>query len=202
RCNFQEADLSNSDFSFSDLGGANFSNATLDGVEFMRTRFDETTVFPPSFVPPVGLEWKGAGPRPGSPAPPPPPKSRTLDFDAFPQQLNNKVEQARMQKAGAMLKAERFQLFAEVKDDALVGVVKSQTSADLVYSCRLAADGAFGCCTQNLRPCGGLRGALCKHLLVLIIGLAKAGQLDSATVDHWIDLSRGKKPAIEEEAMS
>ena len=53
-----------------------------------------------------------------------------------------------------------------------MGVVKSQSSKDLVYSCRLAADGAFGCCTQNLRPCGGLRGALCKHLLVLIVGLA------------------------------
>jgi hypothetical protein len=107
-----------------------------------------------------------------------------------------------MQKAGAMLKAERFQLFAEVKDDSLVGIVKSQTNKDLVYSCRLAADGAFGCCTQNLRPCGGLRGALCKHLLVLIVGLARAGQLDAATVDHWIDLSRGKKPAIDQDTMS
>lgn len=107
-----------------------------------------------------------------------------------------------MQKAGSMLKAERFQLFAEVKDDSLAGIVKSQTSKDLVYSCRLASDGTFGCCTQNLRPCGGLRGALCKHLLVLIVGLAKAGQLDSATVDHWIDLSKSQKPAIDEDSMT
>jgi len=48
-----------------------------------------------------------------------------------------------MQKAGAMLKAEKFQLFAEVKDDSLVGIVKSQSNKDLVYSCRLGADGAF-----------------------------------------------------------
>lgn len=107
-----------------------------------------------------------------------------------------------MQKAGAMLKAERFQLFAEVKDDFLVGVVKSQSNKDLVYSCRLTSDGTYSCCTQNLRPCGGLRGDLCKHLLVLIVGLAKAGQLDPATVDHWIDLSRERWPAIDEEAMS
>jgi hypothetical protein len=143
---------------------------------------------------------KGAVLRPhtGSPHP----QSGSLDFDVFLQRLNNQVELARMQKAGAMLKAERFQLFAEVKDDSLVGIVKSQTSKDLVYSCRLGVDGSFGCCTQNLRPCGGLRGALCKHLLVLIIGLARAGELDAAAVDHWIDLSRGKKPAIDEETMS
>jgi uncharacterized protein YjbI with pentapeptide repeats len=202
RCNFRDADLSKSDFSYSDVGGADFSNAKLDGVEFLATKFDEKTVFPPGFVPPEGLVWKGVGLRPGTPASPPPPQSGTLDFDAFLQQLGEKVELARMQKAGSMLKAERFQLFAEVKDDSLVGVVKSQSNKELVYSCRLAADGTFGCCTQNLRPCGGLRGALCKHLLVLIVGLAKAGQLDSATVDHWIDLSRRQKPAIDEEAMS
>ena len=103
------------------------------------------------------------------------------------------MELARLQKAGSMLKAERFQLFSEVKDDVLLGVVRSQSDTNLVYSCRLAADGAFGCCTQNLRPCGGLRGALCKHLLVLIVGLARAGQLASATVDHWIDLSRSRE---------
>jgi hypothetical protein len=101
-----------------------------------------------------------------------------------------------------MLKAERFQLFADLKEDAIAGVVKSQTSNDLVYSCRLAADGSFGCCTQNLRHCGGLRGALCKHLLVLIIGLAKAGELDAATVNHWIELSRSRKPTLDEDAMS
>lgn len=202
RCNFRKADLSRSDFVSSDLRGADFRGTALDGVEFGRAKFDEKTSFPPGFVPPDGLIWKGAGPRPGTPAPPPPPTSGTLDFDAFLQQLKNKFEAARMQKAGAMLKAERFQLFAEVKDDCLVGVVKSQSSAERVYSCRLAADGAFGCCTQNLRPCGGLRGALCKHLLVLIIGLAKAAQLDPATVDHWIDLSRRQKPAIDEDAMS
>ncbi len=201
RCTFQNANLGNSDFAYSDLCGADFSTANLDGVAFMRTKFDEKTIFPPGFNPPDGLIWKGVGVRPGTPVPPPP-KSGTLDFDSFLQQLNAKVELARMQKAGSMLKAERFQLFAEVKDDSLVGVVKSQSSKELVYSCRLTAHGAFGCCTQNLRPCGGLRGALCKHLLVLIVGLAKAGQIGSATVDHWIDLSRSHKPAIDEDAMS
>src|SRR6185295_15672055 len=120
---------------------------------------------------------KGEGPRPGAKKVKAA-KAGSLDFETFLKQLNRKVETVRMKKAGSMLKAERFQLFAEVKDDSLVGVVKSQSSKDLVYSCRLAASGAFSCCTQNLRPCGGLRGALCKHLLVLIVGLARAGKID------------------------
>ena len=109
-------------------------------------------------APAAGKPAEGTVSPPG-PAPTPPPKPGSLDFNVFLEQLNNKVELARMQKAGSMLKAERFQLFAEVKDDSLSGIVKSQTSKELVYSCRLAADGAFGCCTQNLRPCGGLRPA-------------------------------------------
>jgi hypothetical protein len=101
-----------------------------------------------------------------------------------------------------MLKADRFQLYAEVKNDTLVGVVKSQSDPDLVYSCRLGADGAFACCTQNLRPCGGLHGKLCKHLLVLLVGLAKAGQLDPATAEHWAQASRKRHPVLDKDAMS
>ena len=202
RTNFQNADLTGADFSYSELFGADFTGATLKRVEFHKTKFDEKTIFPPNFDYPAGLEWKGAGLRPGTAAPPPPPPSGSLDFEAFIARLNLNVEKARLDKAASMLKKESFQLFAEVKDDSLGGIVKSQTDADLVYSCRLTSSGAFGCCTQNLRPCGGLRGALCKHLLVLIIGLAKAGQLDSATVDHWIELSQATKPAIDEDAMS
>ena len=39
------------------------------------------------------------------------------------------------------------------------------------------ADGTYACCTQNLNPCGGLRGKLCKHLLVLIIGMTRGGEI-------------------------
>ncbi len=200
QADFTGADLTGSNFRFASLLGADFTGANLAGVDFRGARYDAATKFPAGFTPPQTMQWQG--PPPGAAAPPPPPKSGSLDFHAFLKLLNNKVEQARMQKAGAMLKAERFQLFAEVKDDSLVGVVKSQSSSELVYSCRLTKEGAFGCCTQNLRPCGGLRGALCKHLLVLIVGLAKAGRLDPATVDHWVDLSRSRKPAIDEDVMS
>jgi hypothetical protein len=125
-----------------------------------------------------------------------------IDLDTFMEHLVKKCDPAKLSKALLMLKAERFQLFSQIEKDSIVGVVKSQTSADLAYSCRLASDGSFSCCTQNLRPCGGLRGSLCKHLLVLIVGLIRSGQLESATVDEWVSASRKKKPALDAELMS
>jgi hypothetical protein len=126
-----------------------------------------------------------------------------MDIETLMEHLAERIDLSRLVKALAMLKAERFKLFAQVADDSLVGVVKSQSNPDLVYSCRLAADGSFGCCTQNLNRCGGLQGRRpCKHLLVLIIGLAKAGELDPATADQWVAASRGHKPVIDKDLMS
>jgi len=125
-----------------------------------------------------------------------------LDFDTFYQQLRDRIEAGRLSKAAAMLQTEYFNLFADVNDTGLVGIVRSQTARDLVYSCRLGSDGTFACCTQNLKPCGGLLGAPCKHLLVLILGLTKTGQLDPATVNLWLDASRKQKPKIDKDLMS
>jgi hypothetical protein len=147
------------------------------------------------------MEWKGKTIRPSLrlvlAAP-----SAPLTFDTFIQRLESSTEAARLEKALTMLKADRFQLFAEVEDESVTGVVKSQTDKDLVYACRLASGGAYACCTQNLRVCGGLRGGLCKHLLVLLIGLAKAGKLSCSTVDGWVQDSHGQKPSLDQNRMS
>jgi uncharacterized protein YjbI with pentapeptide repeats len=194
--NFRGADLKGAKLDFSSLNGADFTDANLDGVDFNQARYDQDTKFPKGFVPPREMEWTGP-PRAVAAA-----SAGTLDFPTFFGLLRNKIDPGRLGKALAMLKAERFQLFAEVKDDSLVGVVKSQSSADLVYSCRLTAEGKFSCCTQNLFACGGLRGALCKHLLVLVVGLTKAGQLDPATVDAWVEASKQQKPHLDKDVMS
>lgn len=109
---------------------------------------------------------------------------------------------ARLAKALAMLKKEGFQLFHEVGDDAVAGVVRSQSGDDLVYACRLGANGDVSCCTQNLNVCGGLRGEACKHLLVLLIGLAQAGAVDAATVDRWLAAGLDRKPVLDRELMA
>lgn len=129
-------------------------------------------------------------------------KSKEVDYSTLIERLPRMVDAGRLSNALAMLRAERFQLFADVTDDAIVGVVRSQTSKDRVYSCRLSASGDFSCGTQNLRACGGLQGRICKHLLVLLVGLAKAGQLDPATAERWVKATSRRGPVLDKEVLS
>jgi hypothetical protein len=125
---------------------------------------------------------------------------RAVDLPGLIRGLTASTDAARMAKVTKMLRAERFELFSAVTDEQLTGVVKSQTDASLVYACRLAANGGFYCCTQNLMHCGGLRGALCKHILVLVIGTAQSGQLDAPAANAWAAASRRAKPVLDKDA--
>src|SRR5205807_1830726 len=80
-----------------------------------------------------------------------------------------------------------------------IGVIRSQSSTDRVYACTLCSDGSFSCGTQNLRVCGGLGGAICKHLLVLIVGLAKSGQVDLGRTYEWARASRSARPIFDKD---
>src|SRR5439155_26989897 len=95
---------------------------------------------------------------------------KVSDLASFLKALEVRAEKAKIDKATKMLKAELFQLFNDVTDAYMSGVVKSQTDPDLVYACRIESSGQYACCTQNLNFCGGLGGSVCKHLLVLMIG--------------------------------
>jgi uncharacterized protein YjbI with pentapeptide repeats len=123
------------------------------------------------------------------------------DFDSFMKAIVVRTDKDKVKKATKMLKAERFQLFNDIAETHVLGVVKSQTDPDLVYACRIDGEGHYACCTQNLNICGGLRGSVCKHLLVLIIGLVKAGQLDPGTIDGWVSRTHGGKPELNKETM-
>lgn len=144
---------------------------------------------------------KAAAGGAGTPAPASAKAETTIDLPGFLKKLQAAVDKSRMDKVRKMLRADSFQLFADVTDEHVVGIVKSQTDPDLFYSARLTSDGSFACCTQNLNPCGGLRGALCKHILVLVIGLAQAGRLDVARAHEWATKSRRKKPALDKDVM-
>jgi hypothetical protein len=110
---------------------------------FHGTRFDERTRFPAGFtLPEEGLLWAGTGPDPRHVPPATGPPAGSLGFEEFLDRLRGQADSAALTRALAMLKAERFQLFAEAGTDGLVGVVKSQSEPDLVYSCRLASDGS------------------------------------------------------------
>ena len=117
-------------------------------------------------------------------------------------ELDKVTGDGRMDKVKAMLRADRFQLFSEVSDERVTGVVKSQTDSSLFYACSVDANGRYMCCTQNLYACGGLRGKPCKHLLVLLVGLAQGTQLDPTTALKWVTATRGKKAVLDKDSMS
>lgn len=125
-----------------------------------------------------------------------------VDAASFLSALKTRVLQhARISAALSMLKKSGFQLYSDIADDALQGVIASQSDPDLIYACRIDANGAVSCCTQNLNICGGLRGEACKHLLTLLIGLVNAGQVDPTRVDAWLAAARGKKPVLDKDKL-
>jgi hypothetical protein len=125
-----------------------------------------------------------------------------MTFDAFMDRLTQTVDRSSLGRALQMLKAERFQLFADSAGDHLVGIVRGQSDPRRIYSCRLDADGSYGCCTQKLNRCGGLRAGPCKHLLVLVVGLAKGGRVDLDAVGRWVAASRLRRPDLDRDLLS
>jgi hypothetical protein len=123
------------------------------------------------------------------------PTARTA-WDDFLDGAREVADGGKLAKALAMLRGERFQLYADVQPEVVCGVVRSQSSAGRVYACRLAGDGRYSCCTQNLIQCVVSRGSPCKHLLVLVLGLVKAEQLPAAAALDWLHKARrmGQKP--------
>lgn len=60
--------------------------------------------------------------------------------------------------------------FVELAEGRLAGVVSSGSDISRVYVSSIAAgDHGFTCSTNNNRPCGGLRGSMCKHLEALVV---------------------------------
>ncbi len=198
-CKLLNADLTGANLRRADLRGVDLKTAKLVNAQFDGATYDEATSLPDPFPAWSKLTWRG---EKDSDPYKQMMKDKILtttvgDFDEFMMHLQQQCDQSRLDKVFQMLKKERFKLFSEVSDKNVLGIVKSQTDPDLVYACRLADNGSFTCCTQNLKACGGLRGALCKHLLVLIIGLAKAKQVDLSAVVRWILASTLEKPVID-----
>ncbi|MES2706779.1 MAG: hypothetical protein V4726_09280 [Verrucomicrobiota bacterium] len=59
--------------------------------------------------------------------------------------------------------------FVEIQDGRIQGVVSSGSDIERVYVSFIElATGNYSCSTNNNRPCGGLRGAPCKHIMELV----------------------------------
>jgi hypothetical protein len=110
-------------------------------------------------------------------------------------ELNNTHDPKRVRRALDMLKQEKFQLYVDHGDDFLVGVVRSQTS-DGVYACGWQKDGRYWCVTPDLATCMGTGPGrvVCKHLMVLALGVAQSGAVAPARVGAWVAAAAGKRP--------
>lgn len=113
--------------------------------------------------------------------------------------LPSLTDAPRIKRALDMLRREKMQLYSDVGADHVAGIVRSQTGYSDYYSTRLSADGRYSCCDSGLDWCMGMNGAVCKHLLVLLMGLVQTQQLSPATAREWLAAARqgkrGRAPA-------
>ncbi len=107
--------------------------------------------------------------------------------------LPSVTDAGRIKRALDMLKRERMQLFTEVADEHIAGIVRSQTGYSEYYSTRLHADGRYSCCEPSLSWCMGMGGGVCKHLLVLLMGAVQSQQLPAATARAWLAAAQQPK---------
>ena len=107
----------------------------------------------------------------------------------------------KVDRAIRMLKKHALQLYSQATADAVGGIVKSQTVEDASYACWIREDGQYSCFDATLAQCMGLSGDLCKHLVVLLLGLAVQGVLDPRRAYAWA-LAASKKWPAEDQARS
>jgi hypothetical protein len=183
-CSFDGADLGGADLSGANLHRADLAGADLAGATVEGASFDDKTTWPPGYVIPAEVVFAGRGTDPRLVG-----KGKSavaVDVNGLMARLQQLIDPKRMKRTLDMLRSGKNELFAEVEPTLVRGIVRSQKEEKLVYSCVLIEDGTYACCTPDLALCLGLRGEPCKHILVLIIGLARAGRLDPATVDRWV----------------
>ena len=118
----------------------------------------------------------------------------SLDFSGFVVQLRGVADPRRINRAIKMLKKESYDLYAQISDECVSGIVRSQTRDGDYYAPWLGADGTYGCCDDYVEPCMGLQGSVCKHLLVLLMGLANSGELEPKMALDWMKKASTRRP--------
>jgi hypothetical protein len=84
--------------------------------------------------------------------------------------------------------------FVELCGGRVQGVVSSGSDIERVYVAFVeAGSGDYYCCTNNNRPCGGLRGAPCKHIAEMIDEAIL--QFGAARVAAYLGIAGGESAA-------
>ncbi|MBX9694000.1 MAG: pentapeptide repeat-containing protein [Cyanobacteria bacterium] len=202
KAKFKNADLSDSTFREADFTGADFTGADTTNMSVDNCKFDEKTVLAPSMTGFSGLVWKGKDKNPLINVAELKAEVDCQTVEELIDRLSRSLDSSKMEKAMKMLKKDSFQLYSELDYNKISGIVRSQTDEELVYACSLDEDGNYCCCTQNLKSCGGLKGSICKHLLVLLVGLAKSGAIDCHQAACWSIASSALRAKLNRENMA
>lgn len=82
--------------------------------------------------------------------------------------------------------------FVELMSGRIQGVVSSGSDIKRVYVSFLEGEtGNFNCSTNNNRPCGGLRGGPCKHIMEMVFEAIV--QFGGETVAHYLGIDNTGK---------
>lgn len=125
------------------------------------------------------------------------PDAWAADVSSVVVQLRKLVDARRVERAITMLKKDSFQLYTDLGEDDISGIVRSQTGVALHYACWMRSDGLYSCYDDDLSPCMGLQGKICKHLMALLIGMAQHGDLSPAKAIAWIKAAYKRKPSTD-----
>lgn len=170
--NLKKANLHQARFQAADLSDANLSEVAAHG-----TQYDDSTRFPDGYKPGTGWVSTSATEEP-APA----------DFNAFYHQLSNLVAHLG-RDVFSLHGAQVAPLWAQVTEDGLRGVVPEAANATTFRACHLSSAGAHQCGTQNFTLCEDAAKGLCKHLVALLLDLAKTERLPLGDAARWARLS-------------
>ncbi len=116
------------------------------------------------------------------------------DFRTFAVGLRRLFNERKVDRALEMLRKQALELYTEVQCDSVGGIVKSQSCRDTHYVCWVNDKGQFACSEDGEHDCMGLQGSMCKHILTLIIGLARTGDLEPELAETLVQSAARKRP--------
>ena len=102
------------------------------------------------------------------------------------------LDKTKIKKAIQMFKNSSHTMYIEKLENGISGIVKSQSGKDLEYASFLWNSGDFCCGTQNVHRCGGLRGGICKHIILVLIAAVKNGDISEDEAILWLEKSLSK----------
>jgi len=83
--------------------------------------------------------------------------------------------------------------FVELREGRIQGVISSGSDIERVYVAFIEVKtGNYSCSTNNNRPCGGLRGSPCKHILEMVSEAAE--EFGQQRIAEFLDIAPAEDP--------